>query len=291
MNTDKLSGVPETMLITLWAKAMEYNRHDALLRDKKAVEIFQRIDYDFSKFKRAKLSQAGCCIRASLIDKEIRYFLSQYPDAVVIQLGAGIDARYERLRPRNITHWYDLDVQEAIELRKKVLSETKRNTFLACSMFDYRWIDLVKSHRKPVLIVIEGVLMYFQPNRVKAFFAEICKQFEQATILFDMLAPIAVGRAKQHDSLKTVNSKVEFLWSELDSRTMEKWNDNLHFEKEYFLSDHEQDRFPWLMRILYGVPYFYKRFNQRIVRLRVVNPKRQPKISSKSRPPQHISGN
>lgn len=271
MDTKKIMGVPETMLLTLWAKAMEFDRKDALLRDKKAAEIYQQIPYDFSKLKRAKLSQAGCCIRANLIDKEILSFLSAYPDAVVIQLGAGIDARYERLHPRHLTHWYDLDLQEVITIRKKLLSETERNTFMACSLFDYRWIDCVKSHHKPILIVLEGVLMYFEPARVRDFFAESCDQLDNATILFDMLAPAAVGHAKQHDSVKTMGKDVEFLWSELNSKTMEEWNCKLHVDKEYFLSDYEQGRYPWLFRLLYKIPCFYKHFNQRVVKLHIKN--------------------
>ena len=108
----KLTQLPETMLITLWAKAVENKRKDALLHDEKAAEIMEKVDYDFSKFKHGQFSQAGCCIRASLIDKEIKAFLAKHPDAVVIQLGAGIDARYERLGRPKVTHWYDLETTD-----------------------------------------------------------------------------------------------------------------------------------------------------------------------------------
>ena len=80
------------MLITLWAKATENQHRNPLLRDEKAAEIISKIDYDFSKFKKASFSQAGVCVRASLIDEEARTFIAAHPDAVVIQLGAGLDA-------------------------------------------------------------------------------------------------------------------------------------------------------------------------------------------------------
>ena len=80
----ELDAIPETMLIPLWAKATETMRKDALLVDSKAVEIMQKIDYDFSKFRKAKASQVGCCIRAKLIDEEVTAFLNEHPDAVVI---------------------------------------------------------------------------------------------------------------------------------------------------------------------------------------------------------------
>ena len=48
-----LTEIPETMLTTLWAKAVESDRPNPLLRDEKAKEIIGQIDYDFSKFKKA----------------------------------------------------------------------------------------------------------------------------------------------------------------------------------------------------------------------------------------------
>ena len=266
----KLTNVPETMLITLWAKATETARGvDALLRDEKAVEILRRIDYDFSKFKNAKFSQAGCCIRASLIDKEIRAFLTQHPDAVVVQLGAGLDARYERLNRPEVTHWYDLDLPQAIELRKQCLEESERNSYIAGSMFDDEWMERVKSYGKPVLIVIEGVLMYFDPDKVKAFFEELCDKLDKATVVFDMLAYSLVGHTKQHDTLKKVGKDVEFKWSVLDTKEMEAWNPRIHLQTEYYMSKYNHGRYPLLFRMLYKIPYFFRRFNQRVVVLRI----------------------
>lgn len=269
MIESKLTDVPETMLITLWAKAQETKRPDALLRDKKAAEVVEKIDYDFSKFKKAQFSQVGCCIRASLIDQEAKEFLTKHPDAVVIQLGAGIDARYERLQCPEVTHWYDLDVEDAIALRRQLLHESERNSYLALSMFDYSWIETVKSHQKPILIIVEGVLMYFEPEEIKAFFQEICHRLDGATVLFDMLAFALVGNSRRHDSLRKVGKNVEFKWSLLDSKEMETWNPKIRLEKEYYMSKYDRGRYPFVFRMLYKIPYFFRRFNQRIVRLRI----------------------
>src|SRR3712207_2434636 len=85
MEANQLSAIPETMLITLWAKATETENGGKLIHDEKAVEMIRKIDYDFSKFKKAAMSQVGCCVRASLIDQETLEFLKNHPDAVVIQ--------------------------------------------------------------------------------------------------------------------------------------------------------------------------------------------------------------
>lgn len=267
--TNKLTNVPETMLITLWAKVAENKRPDALLNDEKAADIIEKIDYDFSKFEKATFSQVGCCVRAMLIDDEIRLFLKENPDAVIIQLGAGLDARYDRLHRPEVTHWYDLDLPEAIELRRALLPETERNTYIAASLFDDGWIAQVKQHDKPVLIVIEGVLMYFSSEEVRAFFDKLCQRFEKVTVLFDMLAYALVGRSKQHDSLRKMEGEVQFKWSLLDVKQMETWNSRLCVGKEYYMSRYYKGRCPLLFRVLYKIPYFFRRFNQRVIRLEI----------------------
>ena len=269
MVKNQLTDVPETMLITLWAKAQETNHPNPILRDSEAVRIVKEIDYDFSRFKKAKFSQVGCCIRAGLIDREIQNFLTESPDAVVVQIGAGIDARYERLGRPKVTHWYDLDLPDAIALRRQLLTESEHNTYLSYSMFDFEWMDRVRSHDKPLLFVIEGVLMYFDPLQVREFFEEVCRRFDDVTVLFDMLAPTLVGNAKYHDSLSKVGDSVQFRWSLLDSHEMESWHPKIHLVKEYFMSDYDQGRYPLLFRILYRIPYFYRHYNQRVVRLHI----------------------
>ncbi|GJH40222.1 hypothetical protein RCZ04_07720 [Capnocytophaga sp. HP1101] len=264
-----MNKIPETMLITLWAKATENKEPKPLLRDEKATEVIGKIDYDFSKFKKAKFSQAGVCIRAHLIDEEARTFLNEHPDAVVIQLGTGLDARYERLGSPELTHWYDLDLPEVIAIRRQFFEENEKRSFLEMSLFDSAWIETVKAHHKPILIIVEGVLMYFPPAEVKKFMIQLAESFDEATLLFDMLAYALIGHAKSHDSLSAMEKdrRPEFQWSEKYSEAMQQWSPKLHIAKEYFMSNYDQGRYPFIFRILYKIPYFYRRFNQRVVRL------------------------
>ena len=254
------------MLITLWAKATENQHRNPLLRDEKAAEIISKIDYDFSKFKKASFSQAGVCVRASLIDEEARAFIAAHPDAVVIQLGAGLDARYERLGCPPVTHWYDLDLPEVIAIRRQLLPETEKNTYLSLSLFDEEWIKTVKKHNAPVLIILEGVLMYFDEEQVKTFFNMVCSQLNNTTILLEILAYMLVKHAKQHDAVSKTEHKAEFRWSILNTADMEQWHPHLHLSKEYYMSDYDQGRYPFLFRMLYKVPFFYRRGNQRVAK-------------------------
>jgi O-methyltransferase involved in polyketide biosynthesis len=53
-----LSGVAETLLITLYLRAVESQRPDALIKDDKAVALVTRLSYDFARVRRIPLSEA-----------------------------------------------------------------------------------------------------------------------------------------------------------------------------------------------------------------------------------------
>ncbi|MBQ3681068.1 MAG: class I SAM-dependent methyltransferase, partial [Paludibacteraceae bacterium] len=97
----------------------------------------------------------------------------------------------------------------------------------------------------------------------------LCSRLGSATVIFDMLVYMLVGNSKYHDSLPKMGKKVEFRWSELNVKDMEQWNSKIHVEKEYYMSDYERGRYPLAARLMYKIPYFYKRMNQRVERLRI----------------------
>ena len=233
---NKLTGVPETLLIPLWARAFETEKTDAIIRDYKAVEMVSKIDYDFAKFEKSRLSQVGVSVRTMLLDKAAHDFFRKNPAAVIINLGAGLDTRCERLRDSEFHCWYDLDVPESIELRKKFIPEGPKNKIISKSMFDYTWLDDVKDKNKPVLIIAEGLFMYFTENEIKNLFSQIINRFPNAEVLFEKLGPFLVGKAKKHDSLKTMDTVPEFKWGLARGKDIENLDNRIKFieEWEYF---------------------------------------------------------
>lgn len=57
-----LSGVPETMLQTVYARARESSGRGAV-RDRKAEEIIDRLDYDFSLAEKDSAMRSGVIAR------------------------------------------------------------------------------------------------------------------------------------------------------------------------------------------------------------------------------------
>ena len=54
-----VTGVPETMIQTLYARAKESQKPDAKIKDTMAVEIVSELDYDFSNADKDKAMGSG----------------------------------------------------------------------------------------------------------------------------------------------------------------------------------------------------------------------------------------
>ena len=122
-----LSGVPATMLITLYLRAMETQRPDALIKDEKAVELIARLsaDDDFRRdmdcVTQMPMMEAGKVTRilqSRELDRLARDFLARKPDGLVVHIGCGLDSRFERVDNGRV-EWYDLDLPEVIALRHR----------------------------------------------------------------------------------------------------------------------------------------------------------------------------
>lgn len=68
-----LRGVPETLLIPLYFRAIESMRSDALIRDERAVELVNRISYDFGQVRKIQMSEGNKVARIMLTREMDRY--------------------------------------------------------------------------------------------------------------------------------------------------------------------------------------------------------------------------
>jgi O-methyltransferase involved in polyketide biosynthesis len=179
-----LSPVPETLLWTLYHRALEARRPDAVLADPTAVELVEAIDYPFEqKFgARAGLAQ-GQALRVGRFDGEIRRFLANHPDGTVVALGEGLETQFWRVDNGRM-HWLSVDLPECIELRSRLLPTSPRLRAVAGSVLDTAWMDEVDPARG-VLLTAQGLLMYLQPGQVRQLIADCAARFPGGALVFD----------------------------------------------------------------------------------------------------------
>ncbi|SHO50779.1 class I SAM-dependent methyltransferase [Anaerocolumna xylanovorans] len=257
----ELRGVQETLLIPLIARATETKCTNPRIKDDKAVEIVSKIEYDFGKFDK-KMSQEGVIARTMILDRETQDFVNQHQDAVCISLGCGLDTRYHRIR-HNQVQWYNLDFPEVISLRKKLLCENTNVHFIGKSALDMRWADMVAAEGREVLIIMEGLLMYFTEAEAIQLFDMIRNHFPKCTMLVEIMNPFIARHSKQHDTVKKTDAV--FRWGIRSGKAMENLCEGPHFVREWNLFDELRDRGPgfWLA----GKLPFIRNINNKIVKL------------------------
>ena len=259
----KLAGVPETMLIPIRARYLESKRENGIVSDPKSVEILDRIECDFSGKSEVSIgSQLGIFVRTEILDEHTNRFLATNPDAAVVNLGCGLDTRFHRLDNGSVL-WFDLDVPEAIELRKKFFDETNRFKFVPKSVTDFSWLETIPQNR-PLLFIAEGLLMYFTEEEVKKILSKIGSACPGSEMLFEAMSPFIAKRTKQHADVKKYHA--QFKWGIKTGAELEKWEQGIDFIEERYYFDRHMDRFPFIFRLLACVPAFRK--GMKIVHIR-----------------------
>lgn len=226
----KLSGVPETMLQTIYARAKESQTRGAI-RDKKAEEIVDQLDYDFSLADKDATMHSGVIARTIVLDRLVSAWLSQHPGAVVVNIACGLDTRCYRMR--GFSHWYNLDLPETIAVRERLLPENGMISQLAMSAMDDWGGEIAeRSSAEAVLVIIEGLTMYLSETDVKRIFSVISGSFRRATVLVEIMNPVIVRRFKE----KSIEgSHAKFTWGIKNGQMLAGQLPDFRFAEEHSL--------------------------------------------------------
>ena len=93
-----VTGVPETMIQTLYARAKESEKDNPMIQDDMAAEIVSKLDYDFSNADKDKAMSYGVIARTIVLDEMVERYLSKNAKTVVINIASGMDTRCYRMK-------------------------------------------------------------------------------------------------------------------------------------------------------------------------------------------------
>jgi O-methyltransferase involved in polyketide biosynthesis len=188
-----LTGVPETLLWTLWHRVLEARRPDTVLVDPLAVELVERIDYPFAERFGESLGQLQA-LRSLCFDREVRRFLQRHPAGTVVALGEGLETQFWRV-DNGTVRWVGVDFPEVEDLRRRLLPASDRVASRAESVLDLGWLEELAGG--PTLVTAQGLLMYLQREEVDAIVRDIVDALPAAgDFVFDAIAPWAAARSR-----------------------------------------------------------------------------------------------
>lgn len=268
MNSDtnaliQLPDVAETALLTFYCHAIESQSPSPILGDEKSVEITRRLNplIKDSPSRLLRSLAAGklspdlvvhITLRAKQYDQYVRDFLVQHPDGLVVNIGCGMDSRFERIDNGKVV-FFDLDLPEIIALKRSFYRENERYRMLASSVFDYAWMDLVavKTNR-PILFLAEGVFMYLNGGMVKALILELQSRFPESELVCEVANALFTKKPwnrlvamKLHDKFGIAKG-ASFEFGLRDTREMETWHSGIQFLDDWSYFDTRHPRLGWV---------------------------------------------
>jgi O-methyltransferase involved in polyketide biosynthesis len=181
----ELGGVAETLLWTLYHRAVEARRPDAVIfEDPLAVELVDRIEYPFAERfgAPAGLPQLQA-LRAKCFDHELRRFLAAHPDGTVIALGEGLETQFWRVDNGRV-RWVTVELPEVVALREQLLPVSERQRLRPESALDLGWLEEIEPGGD-TLITAQGLLMYLEPAQVHDLIRVCAERLGGGTLVFD----------------------------------------------------------------------------------------------------------
>ncbi len=243
-NTNELSALSKTLFIPLSVRAAETASRAPVVVDEMAVAILRQCDTAGMVVDGGGIAAHGILARTQVMDAETKRFLSEHPRAIVVNLGAGLDTRFFRLDDGAV-RWYDLDLPEVIALRKRFLDENGRLRFLSSSVLDDAWTrEITREASDAVLIIAEGLLMYFSESDVREILRLLTAAFQGAEMLLDVVHPYFVGKKISSD----------FLWGVAEPKEIEAFAPGARILRAWSTGDLLKNRQPLLLRLMNANP-------------------------------------
>ena len=194
--------VQETLVIPLYGRKLCTERFPRLFQDPKAVELIERLDYDFSALEKRAGSlgyQFGAlevAMRETDMMTEMRDYLIEHPYATLVNLGCGLDQTAENI-DNGLCRIVNIDLPDVIAVRDALLPANERIRNLGCDLNDPAWFDAIDAEHG-VCFMAAGVFYYFRTEQIRALLTAMAKRFPGGKLVFD-----AAGRRAVKIMLKT----------------------------------------------------------------------------------------
>jgi O-methyltransferase involved in polyketide biosynthesis len=218
-------NVQNTMLLPLWGRATVSRLYPALLRDEEAMHIVEHLPYDFSATAKSfgEYGMLTFAVRARKFDDIMRSYITRFPEASIVNIGAGMDTTFSRIDNGHI-RWYDLDLPDAIAFRQTIIPERTRSRCVAKSVFDYSWFDDIDfDERKGIMFLSGGVFYYFELSDLKELISVMAGRFPGGQLIFDAESPFGLSMAN-HAVKKSGNGNAEMIFAVKKPSDIKAWS-------------------------------------------------------------------
>lgn len=157
-----------------------------------------------------------------MFDRMVEGFLREHPTGTVVELGCGLNSRFERV-DKGAARWFEIDLPDVTTLRPNFFEENDRRTMLEGSVLEDGWLELVRSSSGPWMVVSEAVLIYLDEADVRRTLERIVDSLPGAWLALDTTDRALVDGQAGHDAMRHLSKKSSFRWPCDEPVEIESW--------------------------------------------------------------------
>jgi O-methyltransferase involved in polyketide biosynthesis len=251
--TTQLTPVEQTAFLTVYARALESRWRRPILGDRLADEVVGRIDYDFTGLGVQASVVCQTALRAKMLDDRVRDFVHKHHDAVVVDLGAGLDSGFYRVDPPPSVDWYSVDLPGILALRDEALPTNPHSHSVPVSLAEKHWPETIPGDR-PTMLIADGLFAFLPEPVIVGIFRRITDHFSTGEFAFNdygrigWVSKLAIKLYPQK-MFKDVGSQWGYAGFK-DAHHPETWNPRMRLVEEASLAyEPEVDLFPGWIRV------------------------------------------
>lgn len=190
-----LGGMAETACAPLVARALAAEiAPDLGFRDRAAETIYRSLQPELGPHRATKPAMLAMIATTWVIDQLVGSFTSRHPHAQIVELGAGLSTRFQRIDNGMLT-WTDVDLPEIAALRETLFPFCDRRRMVGVDIGLPDWIERLELRRAPTLVVAEGLFAYAPPETMTAVLTDLAATTgPQTELLFDFTSRLIARR-------------------------------------------------------------------------------------------------
>lgn len=209
-----LTPAEESLFLTLGSRALDSRLALPFLGDTASDEVIATTGYDIAKFpqlatrlidRRSKVFDVA--VRTKIMDEMVRGFVRRDPNAVVLDLGAGLDLRISRVNPPPTVEWYDVDFPVVAELRRKLLPQLANAHTIGADLTDRGWLHQIPRDR-PAMIVADGLVLFLAQDRFVSLLKGLKAQFPSGEIVFNSYTTYAMRTLRRSKAFRAISGDI-----------------------------------------------------------------------------------
>ena len=240
--------VEDSLLLTLYSRALDNRLSKPILSDATADEIVRKLDYDFGQFKVNKNFILNVALRAKKLDEVASGFIRHHPDAVGLDLGVGLDTRMIRIAAPATVDWYDVDYPAVVAVRERLIPDRVNAHNIGADVTDPDWLSTVPGDR-PAVIVADGLMGFLSKDEFVSLLNRLIDHFPSGEIAFNSYTKFAIWATNHVPSTSSVSGLLKIPGVD-DPRELERWNPKLKLIREILLTrEPEVAEYPTAIRL------------------------------------------